>query len=233
MVINSCSLKPLHLTYEVVHFLGYIIVVESLGIPVDWYYRPSKTGRLSSTHLAHQLLLTRFVVCACHFTSQHPDYSLADVRLCYELEKSLPQRAGEAVVPDAWLHFARDDGRKFPVLVEIDRGTEYQERFKNHVRGRLEFIRSGDYAHVFGTPAVIIAYATTGQVQEYAETRRKTMCAWTMEVLTELELESWAKVFRFASAVVYKTLYEEGQALFTKPVWYQPDSPATPVPLLE
>jgi hypothetical protein len=25
-------------------------VVQSLGIPVDWYYRPSKTGRLSSSH---------------------------------------------------------------------------------------------------------------------------------------------------------------------------------------
>jgi hypothetical protein len=116
--------------------------------------------------------------------------------------------------------------------VEIDRGSEFQERYKNHVRGRLEFIRSGDYARIFDTPAVIIAYATTGQVQEYAETRRKTMCTWTMEVLRELELESWASIFRFTSAVVYKTLLEEGEALFTKPVWYRPDSPATAVPLL-
>src|SRR5215510_26997 len=29
-------------------------VVQSLGIPVDWYYRPSKTGRLSGSYLAHQ-----------------------------------------------------------------------------------------------------------------------------------------------------------------------------------
>jgi hypothetical protein len=206
-------------------------VVESLGIPVDWYYRPSKTGRLSGSHLAHQLLLTRFVVCACRFTNQHPDYSLADVRLCYELEKRVGKREGEAVVPDAWLLFERD-GKKFPVLVEIDRGTEYQERFKNHVRGRIEFIRSGDYARVFGTPAVIIAYATTGQVQEHAETRRRTMCTWTMEVLRELEIESWAGIFRFTSAVVYKTLYEEAQALFEKPVWYRLDSTAAQVPLL-
>ena len=207
-------------------------VVESLGIPVEWYYRPSKTGRFSGSHLAHQLLLTRFVVCACRLHKPDPEYSLADVRLCYELEKRIGKREGEAVVPDAWLHFARDDGRKFPVLVEIDRGTEFQERYKNHVRGRLEFIRSGDYARVFGTPAVIIAYATTGQVQAYAETRRKTMGAWTMEVLRELEIESWASIFRFTSAVVYTTLYEEGHALFTKPVWYRPDAPMTPLPLL-
>jgi Replication-relaxation len=207
-------------------------VVQNLGIPVTWYYRPSKTGRLNSSYLAHQLLVTRFVICACRFTSEQPDYTLEDVRLCYDLERSLRDRTGEAVVPDAWLHFARDDGRKFPVLVEIDRGTEDQERFKNHIKGRLEFIRSGDYAQVFGTQAVVIAYATTGRIQAHADTRRKTMCAWTMEVLRERKLERWASIFRFTSSVVYTRLYEEGKALFTKPMWCQPDAPATALPLL-
>ena len=94
----------------------------------------------------------------------------------------------------------------------------------------MEFIDSGDYERVFDTPAVIIAYATTGQVQAYANTRQKTMCAWTMEVLAELEIESWASVFR-VTTVTYETLYKEAQALFTAPVWYRPDSP-TPVPLI-
>ena len=206
-------------------------IVESLGIPVDWYYRPSKTGRFSGSYLAHQLLLTRFVLCVRHFTSHNPDYSLADVRLCYEIEKSLGKRASEAVVPDAWLLFERE-GNKFPVLLELDRGTEYQERFKNHVKGRLAFIRSGEYARVFGIPAVIIAYATASQVQRYAETRRKTMCAWTMEVLTELALEKWAGIFRFTSAVVYERLFEQAHALFDTSVWCRPDAPSTPVLLL-
>jgi hypothetical protein len=184
-------------------------IVQRLGIPVTWYYRPSKTGRLNSSYLAHQLLVTRFVICACRFTNQHPDYTLADVRLSFELEKQIGKREGEVVVPDAWLHFARDDGKKFPVLVEIDRGTEDQERFKNHVGGRIEFIRSGDYAQVFGTQAVVIAYATTGRLQAHAESRRKTMCAWTMEVLRERKLERWASIFRFTSAVEYARLYEE------------------------
>ena len=208
-------------------------VVRNLGIPVEWYYRPSKTGRLNGSYLAHQLLLARFVICACRFTNQQPDYSLADVRLCYEIENSLSKRAGETVVPDAWLHFERGaDGVRFPVLVEIDRGSEFQEHFKNNVRGRLEFIRSGEYAHVFGTPAVIIAYATTGRTQAHADSRRNSMTAWTIEVLRELKLESWAGIFRFTSAVEYTRLYEEGHALFIQPVWYRPDAPLTPVPLL-
>jgi hypothetical protein len=124
-------------------------VVESFGMPVDWYYRPSKTGRLSGSHLAHQLLVTRFVVAAQQWTNAQPDYSLAEMRLSFEIERNLGTRRGEVVVPDAWLHFARVGGRKSPVLLEIDRGSEYQERFKNHVRGRIEFLRSGDYARIF------------------------------------------------------------------------------------
>jgi hypothetical protein len=207
-------------------------VVESFGMPVDWYYRPSKTGRLSGSHLAHQLLVTRFVVAAQQWTNAQPDYSLAEMRLSFEIERNLGTRRGEVVVPDAWLHFARVGGRKSPVLLEIDRGSEYQERFKNHIRGRIEFIRSGDYARIFGTRAVIIAYATTGSIPEYAETRRRTIGAWTKEVLTELELASWAGVFHFTT-VVYERLYEDAQRLFIKPVWYRLDSPSTPLPLLE
>ena len=207
-------------------------VVESLGMPVDWYYRPSKTGRLSGSHLAHQLLVTRFVVAACQWANTQPDYNLVEMRLSYEIERSLGTRRGEVVVPDAWLHFLRVGGRKSPVLLEIDRGSEYQERLKNHVRGRIEFIRSGEYARIFGTRGVSIAYATTGQVPDYAQTRRKTMTAWTMEVLEELELKSWAGVFHFTT-VTYERLYEDAQTLFTKPVWYRLDSPAKPVLLLD
>jgi len=208
-------------------------VVRSLGLPAGWYYRPGKTGRLQSSYLNHQLLLTRFVVCARRFVRESRDFSLVDVRLCYELEAQIARREGETVVPDAWLHVERvADRERFPILVEIDRGSEYQERLKTHVKGRLEFIRSGEYARVFGTPAVIIAYATTGRVQEHAETRRKTMCAWTMEVLQELNIMSWAGIFRFTSALDYTRLYEQGQELFARPVWYRPDGPSTPLPLL-
>jgi len=205
-------------------------VVRSLGLPVAWYYRPSKTGRLQSNYLNHQLLLTRFVVCARRFAKEHPNYSLVDVRLCYELEGQIVKRGAETVVPDAWLHVERvADEKRFPILVEIDRGSEDQERLKNHVRGRLEFIRSGEYERVFGTPAVVIAYATTGRVPAHAASRRHTMAAWTMEVLRELEIENWAGIFRLTSALEYTRLYAEGQVLFTRPVWYQPDAPSTPV----
>jgi hypothetical protein len=157
------------------------------------------------------------------------------MRICYEIEKSMAKLSGERtaalVIPDGWLLFERvSDSARFPVLVEIDRGSEYQERFKNHVRSRLAFIDSGDYARVFGIPAVIIAYVTTGQVPAYRETRVKTMAAWTKDVLSELKMERWAGLFRFTPAV-FETLYEDAPTLFEKPVWYRPDS-VSPLALL-
>jgi Replication-relaxation len=205
--------------------------MKSVGLPSEWYYRPSKTGRLSHSHLTHQLLVTRFVTAACWWSKASPEYTLAEVRLSFEIEQGLHTRTAAVVIPDAWLLFERlSDGARFPVLVEVDRGSEYQERFKTHVRGRLEFIRSGDYTRLFHTPAVIIAYATTGQIAEYAQSRRASMAAWTMDMLTELKMERWAGLFRVAS-VEYKTLYQDATTLFEAPVWYRPDSP-TPMPLL-
>ncbi len=139
------------------------------------------------------------------------------------------------VIPDAWLHFdCRENGvhkHDLALLLELDRGMEHQRKFKEHVRGRIELIRSGEYQRVFGVPGVVVAYLTTGQTPEYRHTRMKTMNAWTREVLGELGLESWAAIFRFA-AVEFEHLYGSIGALFEEPVWYRPDAPLTPVPLV-
>jgi hypothetical protein len=80
---------------------------------------------------------------------------------------------------------------KYAVLFELDRGMEFQQKFKEHVKGRLELIRSGQYAKLFGVPGVIVSYVTTGQTPQYRNTRVKTMNAWTREVLAELNLKNW------------------------------------------
>jgi hypothetical protein len=213
-------------------------LVEEFGIPVEWSSSPAKTTRMSTSHLLHELLVMRFVVAACWWVSRQPEYSLAEVLLSAAIEKRMAKLSQEqekilpTMVPDAWLHFERQsDSARTPVLLELDRGSEYQERFKNHVHSRLAFIQRGDYAKVFHTPAVIICYVTTGEIPDYAETRRKSMAAWTREVLKERNMASWAGIFRFTT-VSYETLYKEAQALFTKPVWYRLDS-TSPVPLLE
>jgi hypothetical protein len=210
-------------------------VLESLGQPVAWDSRPSTAGRLSHSFLSHQLLLTRAVCAAAYWCRVRHAFSLVDMRLCYELARhpllsQSAQSSGErgrslAALPDAWLLVERVAGReRFPILLEIDRATEYQEQFRTYVKARLAFLRSGDYATVFGTRSALICYLTTGQSEGHRETRVKTMAAWTQDVLSELKLERWAGIFRFTSAI-YETLYEDAQTLFETPVWYRPDSP--------
>src|SRR3954452_9216463 len=207
---------------------GRDFLLSELGMPAGWYFRPQKVKHLSYSHMAHSLILTRFLVAAQSWVKTHPDFRILQKRISYEISQHPVHvnvtygghRETIKVIPDAWLLFERTGGEMFPILLEIDRGTEYQQKFKQHIRARIEFIRSGAYREMFGTQAVMIVYATTGDIPEYRETRRTAMCNWTREVLIEQKREKWASIFRFGSLVLDE-MY--AMPLFEKPVWYQPD----------
>lgn len=59
-----------------------------VGVPVDWYYRPSKTKHLSYSQVLHSLLLTRTLVAAAAWCAKGPSFRLARVRICYELNET-------------------------------------------------------------------------------------------------------------------------------------------------
>jgi hypothetical protein len=218
--------------------LGRDFLANNLGMPVDWYFRPYKSDHLSHSHILHHLLLTRFVVAAKAHTRNHPQISLLQSRLCHELAHNQATIAGKkkqkaatpVIIPDAWLLFAlRANGARFPVMLEIDRGTEFRAKFQAQMKARLEFIRSGEYTKVFEQPAVILAYVTLENRSSHNQTRVKTMAAWTQTVLSELELENWGVIFRF-TAISLDTLFADMPTLLEKPVWYRPDK-SEPVPL--
>jgi hypothetical protein len=203
---------------------GRDFLAREAGLTVDFYFRPYRLPHFSFSHLLHALVLTRCLVAAASWSRSQRQYTLSQIRTSYELARIRELK----VVPDAWLLFERTDGDRFPILLEIDRGTQHKAPFQQHLKARLEFIRSGEYAKVFGVPAVIIAYATTGQLPTYGETRRQALCHWIMEVLTELKMETWAEIFRvtkLSHAEIYQT------PLFDAPVFYRPDT-AQPLPLL-
>ena len=126
------------------------------------------------------------------------------------------------VIPDAWVLLEKDN-KTYTILFELDRGREFQQKFKEHVKARIAFIRGGQYAKLFGVPGVIVSYVTTGQTPQYRNTRVKTMNAWTREVLAELNLKNWGGIFRFAS-VEFDSLYDQAVRLFEEPVWLRPDT---------
>jgi len=130
--------------------------------------------------------------------------SLAACRISYELSEQPPvvairNREGRQervkVVPDAWLRFDRADGKKLPILWEIDRGREHQNRFRQHIASRVAFLVSGQYEKVFGERGARIAYLTTGERPEYGQVRVAAMCRWCLEVLSEQGKGNWASLF--------------------------------------
>jgi hypothetical protein len=203
---------------------------ETLGKPVDWFFRPNKLKFFSYSAILHHLLLTRFISAASWLCRSRDNLTLLAQRVSYEFLKNPPRvtlsqknkKTTLTVIPDAWLLFGTDKA-KYAVLFELDRGMEYQEKFKQHVRGRIELIRSGIYKEVFGVPGVIVAYVTTGQTPAYRASRMKTMNVWTQQVLAELNLNSWGAIFRFSS-VEFDTLFNDAPSLFEEPVWLRPDT---------
>ena len=203
------------------------------GFSITWYFRPHKLKHFSYSHVQHNLVLTRFLVALNVWIRKQKDFTLQKVCFSHELSGAPGRVTIEGktvpVIPDAWILLERTrGGSQIPIFLEIDRGMEFQKRFKEHIRSRIQFIQEGGYTRMFGSESVRIYYATTGQAPEYRERRRATMCLWTRQVLEELRLQDWADVFRFAS-VEFDKLYD--LTLFEKPVWYRPDSP-TPVRLL-
>ena len=190
---------------------------------------------MSHAHIAHSLLLTRVLVAAHQWARRQEDVRLAGQRISYELSVDPPvvEIAGEEgktpvkVIPDAWLLFERPDGSRSSLLLEVDRGREYQAAFRAHVAARIEFLASGQYTRVFGTRGVRIAYVTTGERPEYRQSRLTAMCQWTQSLLAEQGREDWADVFRFCSLELSE-VYQ--LPLFDGPVWRHPGS-ATPVSL--
>jgi hypothetical protein len=208
---------------------------------VHWWYSPAKASNHSFSYLFHSLTLTRLVCAAQQWARQQTAYRLTQCALSYALAHTAPtvtiQSAQEQiplrVVPDALLCFERNDGEKYPLIIEVDRGTEFQERFKKHVTARTQLVRSGGHKHYLGIDAVCIAYITPGVTSDYRASRLKSMRQWTKEVV-EAEIfgknrQAWMERFRFTS-LAYEEIYERINELMTENVWYPPDG-ETKVPL--
>lgn len=185
----------------------------------------------------HHLTLTRFLVAARVWFKGGPGIEIPNLNISYVMERAPGRvevvkegkRTSVKVIPDAWILFEnRRANVRTAVLLEIDRGTAYREKFKEHVRTRIEFVRSGGYERMFGGKGCIITYATTGELPEYRESRCGVMCDWTMQELCDLQIADWASILRFG-AIVRKEMVDT--PLFTGRIWRRPDSDS-PVRLL-
>jgi len=165
---------------------GRAYVEEVLGMPVAGTVRPEKARALGYYHLQHSLALTRVLVATGKWCREEGTHELSSVRTSYELSQ-LRQIQDLPAIPDAWLLITRlSDSKRFPLLLEIDNGTEYRDKFKAHVKARLTFLESEQYREVFGLPAVTVVYLTLG-----GKDRRDHLKTWTEEVLKTGQSGVW------------------------------------------
>jgi hypothetical protein len=201
------------------------------GLRVEWFWIPGKARQVSVGRLMHNLTLARFLIALRVFCDTRTDIRLAEVRTQYEIARdpllaeaakhSTAEETPPRVVPDAWVNVELwnygPPPRVSPLLVEIDRGTEYSRAFQERLRARLAFIRpQGLYRRMFATDRVRILYLTTA-----GSTRVDCLARWTMETLTAEDREDWATVFLFAETS-FETLYEKTHSLFSEAAWKQP-----------
>jgi hypothetical protein len=198
---------------------GREFLINNTHLSVNWYGNPRRMAGLSYNILYHSLSLTRVLVAASFWGKQQEAYKLIDTKIAYGLANR-PGKGGNDVIPDGWLLFERTDKKKGAILLEIDRTTEYQERFKQHVASRLEFVRSGAYEKQFGERSAIIAYLAVFGNEAARESRRRSMMQWAREVLKDVNLENWGSLFRFGH-VGLEDVYKAN--LFDGAVWYMPD----------
>ena len=135
------TLPSLGGTREKVYVLGSKgrRVLTEMGLPATWYFRPHKLKFLSYGYVLHNLLLTRTLIAGGLWANEHPDFTLVDKRICYELSgNAVP--AGRQVIPDGWLLFEEQTPQgvyELPVMIELDRGMEHKDKFRDHCGGAL------------------------------------------------------------------------------------------------
>jgi hypothetical protein len=216
--------------------------MEKSGFKVDWYYRPHRIKLASYGPVLHNLLLSRTLISASVWAKKQPNFKLVKT-LCYELAREAPsiqltndkgEREMVKVIPDAYILYQKLNNNKhecfYQILLEIDRGMEFQKRFVKSIRARLEFIKDfGAYRRLLGMEPknVIIAYITTGDRPEYRESRRRSMCDWARKVLEQSDSVNLPCSFLFCS-VVASEIYNI--PLFEAAGWFKPGE-SSPVSL--
>ena len=57
-------------------------VLQNMGLPATWYFRPHKLKFLSYSYVLHNLILTRNLIAAGVWVKEQPTFLLTDKRIC-------------------------------------------------------------------------------------------------------------------------------------------------------
>ncbi len=147
--------------------LGLTFMRRELGMAINWSFHPDKLQHMNYYPLQHALTLTRFLVEIQAYCRKQKEIRVTRMVTQYDLpglfrettKKDANRHLTCSPVPDAFLdlEYLKEDGshsRFVPVLVEIDRATEYRTSFQARLASRLAFIKpEGLCRELFGIKA--------------------------------------------------------------------------------
>ena len=195
-----------------------------LGMHRDRSFRTAKEVHTNSQFIIHSLEINDVLISAAMLHKAAPACYLHGF-MHERVFKRSPcsfswQDKSDRVIPDAFLEFRRSmpggSERRLPLLLEHDRGTEYQQAFREHIRAYIGFLRSGAYKERFATERITIVFTTFK-----GEYRRDQMREWTKAELKWMG-ESEDIGFNFVFAATANP--PEPIKLWLEPCWYTPYS---------
>ncbi len=208
----------------------------SYGVAVPERARPYRVRHYSDPFIAHLLAVNELLIAGQRLCQQQPTLKLARVlhQQDFERQPVVVRRPGgqpAKVKLDGFLDFEVHTAQPYrsPLCLEVDRGTERRQKWRDKVRHLVYFMR-GPYQDTFKRQAV-----TIGVVATPGRERLISLIGWTREELTELRATSEeVAAFRFATFPLdWRTAEAQRPApeeVFLAPRWY-PAFEATPVPL--
>jgi hypothetical protein len=207
------------------------------GVDVPERARPYRLRHYSDPFLAHLLAVNELLIAGQRLCQQHATVKLARVlhQQDFERQPVLVRRTGGqqgTVKLDGFLDFEVHTATPYraPVCLELDRGTERRQKWRDKVRHLVWFMR-GPYQDTFKRQAV-----TIGVVATPSRKRLISLIGWTREELTELKARpEEVAAFRFATLPLdWRTPEAQRPTpadIFLTPRWY-PAFESKPVPLL-
>ena len=212
-----------------------VTALRAAGLTEKERGRPYRVHRITEGTLAHNLAVAEMMIAAERLVKAQATLELA--RLLHDLDlqrTAQPFIASDGrphkAIPDAYLDFIvrEEGGYRRPIWLEIDRGSENEQRFRNKIRMLIEYTDSA-YREHYGRRAVTIAIVAVGGTPHLAQLTR-----WTEAELEALGAQDLDR-FRLAALRLNWDVKEAQRpspvAIYREPVWYRPFH-AEPVVLL-
>lgn len=144
-------------------------------------YRGSKAED-DSPFVRHTLEVNDLLISAMLLGKVNPAYWLDDYRHEHDLKRKPYMLGRRPLIPDGFLNFqTRTPGgvMQMPIALEHDRGTEFQQDFRQKIRRYVTFLHKRGQAELFGVGAITIAFTTFK-----GDARLEQMRRWTKAELS-------------------------------------------------